>query len=113
MSSDQVLFPDYPQLLAEVKELIRQSQYQVLKAVNTHLIHLYWQVGARIVERQQAEGWGKGVAEQLAKDIRTEFPGTAGFSARNIWNMRSFYLTYQGPGNFCNQWLQKLPGPTT
>ncbi len=96
MSPNHEVFADYPQLLAEVKELIRQSQYQALKAVNTHLIQLYWQVGARIVERQQAEGWGKGVVEQLAEDIRNEFPGTAGFSARNIWNMRSFYLTYQG-----------------
>ena len=30
------------------------------------------------------------------RDLRAEFPGVSGFSARNIWNMRNFYLTYAG-----------------
>ena len=34
------------------------------------------------------------MVEQLAKDLQQEFPGISGFSARNIWNMRSFYLEY-------------------
>jgi hypothetical protein len=32
--------------------------------------------------------------EQLSKDLRTEFPGVRGFSARNIWNMKRFYEFY-------------------
>jgi predicted nuclease of restriction endonuclease-like (RecB) superfamily len=32
--------------------------------------------------------------EQLAKDLQQEFSGISGFSVRNIWNMRSFYLSY-------------------
>jgi len=38
---------------------------------------------------------GKSVVEQLAKDLYVEFPGMQGFSSRNIWRMRSFYLTYE------------------
>ncbi|NEO78315.1 PDDEXK nuclease domain-containing protein [Moorena sp. SIO4G3] len=84
----------YRQLLVEVKERIREAQYQSLKAVNKELITLYWDIGRLIVTRQQGETWGKSVVEQLAKDLQAEFPGISGFSVRNIWNMRNLYLTY-------------------
>lgn len=32
--------------------------------------------------------------EQLSKDLQTEFPGIRGFSARNIWRMKTFYEFY-------------------
>jgi predicted nuclease of restriction endonuclease-like (RecB) superfamily len=49
-----------------------------------------------IVERQDAEGWGKAVVEQLAADLRTEFPGVGGFSASNLWRMKAFFEAYTG-----------------
>jgi predicted nuclease of restriction endonuclease-like (RecB) superfamily len=85
---------DYRNLLLEVKQRIRCAQYAALRAVNKELITLYWDIGQLIVTRQQGETWGKSVVEQLAKDLQAEFPGISGFSARNIWRMREFYLTY-------------------
>ena len=58
------------------------------------MINLYWDIGQMIFIKQQNYNWGKSVVEQLSKDLQTEFPGISGFSARNIWNMRSFYVTY-------------------
>ncbi|NEQ11596.1 MAG: DUF1016 domain-containing protein [Moorea sp. SIO4E2] len=84
----------YRQLLVEVKQRIREAQYQSLKAVNKELITLYWDIGRLIVTRQQGETWGKSVVEQLGKDLQAEFPGISGFSVRNIWRMREFYLSY-------------------
>jgi predicted nuclease of restriction endonuclease-like (RecB) superfamily len=87
--------PDnYIHLLMEVKQRIRSAQYEALKAVNRELINLYWDIGQMIFIKQQNSNWGKSVVEQLSKDLQTEFPGISGFSARNIWNMRSFYVTY-------------------
>ncbi|MHB9027102.1 MAG: PDDEXK nuclease domain-containing protein [Armatimonadota bacterium] len=57
-------------------------------------VTLYWDIGRLIVERQHGDSWGKSVVETLARDLQTEFPGMGGFSARNIWRMRDFYLTY-------------------
>jgi predicted nuclease of restriction endonuclease-like (RecB) superfamily len=37
----------------------------------------------------------KGIVEQLSKDLQRDFPGTEGFSARNLWNIRLFYDTYR------------------
>jgi predicted nuclease of restriction endonuclease-like (RecB) superfamily len=86
---------DYKNLLIEVKQHIHSAQYEALKAVNKHLIALYWDIGKTIVTRQEGATWGKSVVEQLAKDLQAEFPGISGFSARNIWRMRDFYLTYE------------------
>jgi hypothetical protein len=43
-----------------------------------------------ILARQQDEKWGKSVVEELAKDLRDEFPGLSGYSARSLWYMRNF-----------------------
>ena len=87
---------DYRSLLVAVKHRIRAAQYEALKAVNRELMALYWDIGELIVTRQESAGWGKSVVEQLAQDLQVEFHGIAGFSARNIWRMRDFYLTYHG-----------------
>lgn len=85
---------DYTVLLNDIKQRVRSAQYEALKAVNRELISLYWDIGQIIVERQKNETWGKSVVEQLAKDLQAEFPGIHGFSKRNIWNMRNFFMNY-------------------
>ncbi|RLC25840.1 MAG: DUF1016 domain-containing protein [Deltaproteobacteria bacterium] len=87
---------DYPHLLSEIKERIRSAQYDALKAVNKKLVGLYWDIGRMIVERQDVEGWGKAVVEQLAADLRAEFPGVGGYSASNLWRMKAFFEAYTG-----------------
>jgi predicted nuclease of restriction endonuclease-like (RecB) superfamily len=89
---DQKPFFDF---VTEVKEKIRQAQYEALKAVNRELISLYWDLGALIVKKQQSSGWGKSVVEQLAKELEKEFEGAKGFSAANLWRMRNFFVTYE------------------
>ena len=89
-----ILPSDYYVLLGEIKERIRAAQYKALRAVNKELIAMYWDIGRSILSRQQKGSWGKSVVEHLAKDLQTEFPGIQGFSVRNIWNMRNFYVSY-------------------
>jgi len=96
---------DYAQLLAEVKERVRSAQYAALKAVNTELVGLYWDLGRMIVERQEQAGWGKSVVERLSQDLRREFPGVGGFSVQNLWYMRQFHMEYRG-----DERLQPLVG---
>lgn len=96
---------DYPGLLAEIKERIRSAQYEAFKAVNKELVGLYWDIGRMIVERQDAEGWGKSVVVRLSADLRQDFPGVGGFSVQNLWYMRQFYSEYHG-----DERLQPLVG---
>ena len=62
--------------------------------VNTELIQLYWEIGEEIDIKQREQGWGKSVVEILAKELQKEFPGVQGFSARNLWLMRRFFIEY-------------------
>jgi predicted nuclease of restriction endonuclease-like (RecB) superfamily len=85
---------NYNEFFCEIKERIRLAQYDALKAVNKELIALYWDIGKMIIERQNKYGWGKAVVETLASDLQAEFPGMQGYSTRNIWYMRTFYMLY-------------------
>lgn len=89
------LLADYAPLLSALKARVRAAQYAALKAVNTELVGLYWDMGRMLVERQLDAAHGTALAEQLAKDLQAEFPGIAGFSRRNIFYMREFYLLYR------------------
>ncbi|MDR2572220.1 MAG: PDDEXK nuclease domain-containing protein [Oscillospiraceae bacterium] len=83
----------YGEFIKEIKELIYRHQYEAMKQVNKELIELYWEIGEEIFHRQQ-QGWGKSVVEILSKELQKEFPGVQGFSARNLWLMRRFYVEY-------------------
>lgn len=82
--------------MSPIKERVRSAQYAALKAVNTELVGLYWDIGRMIAERQEKAGWGRSVVDNLSADLRQEFPGVAGFSVQNLWYMRQFYLEYSG-----------------
>jgi len=84
----------YHALLIEIKERIRAAQYAALRAVNLELLSLYWDIGRLIDQRQQGETWGRAVVENLARDLRAEFPGVSGFSAANLWRIKQFYEAY-------------------
>ncbi|KAF3888612.1 MULTISPECIES: PDDEXK nuclease domain-containing protein [Nostocales] len=85
---------NYGEALKSIKARIHSTQIQAAVAVNKELIALYWDIGQEIISRQESEGWGTAVIERLAKDLQKSFPGVKGFSARNIWRIRAFYLAY-------------------
>ena len=86
------------QFIAEVKDKVRQAQYEALKAVNVQLINLYWDLGKAISEKQ-AMGWGKAIVPTLSQELQKEFPKMSGFSSTNLWYMVQFYNEYQGDTN--------------
>jgi len=86
---------EYARLLAEVKERVRAAQYAAFRAVNKELVALYWDIGRMISERQIAGVHGDAVVEHLASDLWMEFPAVSGFSRRNVFYIREFYLAYR------------------
>jgi predicted nuclease of restriction endonuclease-like (RecB) superfamily len=75
---------EYNDFLKSLKERIRTAQVRAALAVNRELVLLYWQIGQDILIRQQQQGWGTKVIDQLAKDLKHEFPDMKGFSSRNL-----------------------------
>jgi len=78
-----------------VRSKVQVTRIQVARTANRQLIVFYRWLGEQIVTRQAQYGWGRSVVEQLAKDLRQHYPNTQGFSARNLWQTRQFYLEYK------------------
>lgn len=85
---------DYEAFLGRLKVRIRSAQIKASLSLNYELIHLYWDIGREVVEQQEKRGWGASVIEHLANDLQNAFPEIKGFSTRNVWRMRAFYLAY-------------------
>lgn len=100
----ETLPKSYAVLLDNLKNQVRAAQAKAGFSVNRELIRLYWTIGQSIVERQKLKGWGKSVVEHLAKDLHRAFPKMSGFSPRNVWRMRSFFIAY-------TEQVKKLPRP--
>lgn len=83
--------------------IIEQAKMRAIKAVNTEMIEMYWQIGRYISEKAEQEGWGKGVVQDFAQFLKQTYPTASGFSAQNIWRMKQFYETYK-----CNEKLSPL-----
>ncbi|MBK6627987.1 MAG: DUF1016 family protein [Flavobacteriales bacterium] len=84
----------YRDLLRALQERIDSAKLNAARAVNHELVLLYWDLGRSILEKQRSEGWGESVVERLSRDLRKRYPGTTGFSPRNLWDMRRFHETW-------------------
>jgi predicted nuclease of restriction endonuclease-like (RecB) superfamily len=85
---------DYRQFIEELKDRVVSARISAARAITHEAILLYWDIGQRIVEKQQVLGWGDSVVEMVAADLRKAFPGSTSFSADNVWRMRQFFLAY-------------------
>ena len=99
----------YAQLLEQVKARVRTAQVRAARAANTEVVALYHAIGADILARQDAAGWGAGVIDQLAGDLRAAFPGQRGWSRRNLQYMRALAAAFPDVGQFVQQPVAHLP----
>jgi len=79
----------YKQLVADITELYDCARRALVEA--------YWQIGKRIVEQeQQGETnaiYGDHLLARLSEDLMDKLG--SGFSERNLYNMRQFYLAHE------------------
>ena len=78
---------EYFELLEDIKTRIKTAQYRAVLGANKELIELYWNIGKIIIDNTK---YGSKFIENLARDIKTDFPNSKGFSVRNLKYMRKF-----------------------
>jgi predicted nuclease of restriction endonuclease-like (RecB) superfamily len=88
----QSITPEYKAWLGELKLKIRSVQLKAAVAVNAALIEFYWELGKMISEKDHI--WGSKLIEQIANDLKEEFPDMKGLSRRNLFNIKKFYEFY-------------------
>lgn len=96
-SSAATAVKNYAAWIADLKKRYRATQVKAAVAVNSALIEFYWGLGKDVCERFSEEAkYGSRFFESVSRDMRKEFPGDSGFSARNIRYCRDFYTIYSG-----------------
>lgn len=88
---------DYGRLVSAISALLEQARRTVVRSVNAVLTATYWQIGRRIVEHEQGGRWradyGEALLARLSNDLTARYG--RGFSARNLRQMRAFYVGWE------------------
>lgn len=88
-------------LFGRVVSILEQAQSNVVRAVNTNMVHAYWLIGREIVRELQGgeerAEYGKQVMSGLSKQLTERFG--QGFSVPNLQNFRKFFLAYSARTN--------------
>ncbi|SDG01633.1 Predicted nuclease of restriction endonuclease-like (RecB) superfamily, DUF1016 family [Chitinophaga filiformis] len=83
-------------LINEIKVLISQSREQAVRAVDHARVLMYWNIGKRIFEEEQAgkerAEYGSYLLKSLSEALQPEFG--SGFSVRQLERYRQFYRMY-------------------
>ena len=86
----------YEAVFGDVSKIIDAARESAARSVNAAMTAAYWLIGRRIVEYEQSgeerAEYGAALIERLAEDLTVQFG--RGFSLRNIYNMRLFYLAH-------------------
>jgi len=96
-SDKPVSIQGYDGLLSGMVSLIEEARRVSARTVNAIMTATYWEIGRRIVENEQGgkrrAGYGEALLKQLSADLASRFG--RGFAKSNLYQMRTFYLTYQ------------------
>lgn len=84
-------------LFQDIKTLLHNARSQVVRAVNTTMVHTYFEIGRLIVEHEQKGSvkaeYGAETLKNLSIELSKEFG--KGFSAQNLERMRTFYNVFK------------------
>lgn len=80
----------------QIRKVLMRARSRALTAVNSEMVICYWEIGRLIVEKEQQgeirAKYGDRLIQELSRKLSSEFG--KGFKPRNLWFMRTFFLTY-------------------
>jgi predicted nuclease of restriction endonuclease-like (RecB) superfamily len=87
---------EYAEFHAEVVGLVEAARRLAARNINAVMTAAYWEIGRRIVGREQGgearAGYGQALITRLADDLTRRFG--RGFGRANLASMRAFYLAW-------------------
>ncbi|WP_027820674.1 PDDEXK nuclease domain-containing protein [Paraburkholderia bannensis] len=88
--------PDYVELHREIASVVESARSTAARSVNALMTATYWEIGRRIVEFEQGGEVRAAYGEALIRRLGTDLSGRfgRGFGARNLAQMRAFYLAW-------------------
>jgi len=88
---------DFGALVERVVAIIEDARSRVVRTVNSEMVLSYWHIGREIVEYVQRGETRAEYGEQAIEDLSQQLLARVGrgYSTRNLWYFRDFYLTYR------------------
>ena len=83
---------DFKDIINDIKQEIKSTQYKVAVQSNISLISMYFRLGKILNDNYK---YGNKFIDEVSKDLKIEFPNSTGFSVRNLKYMKKFYLEYK------------------
>lgn len=87
----------YDALVAGISRILEAGRNQAAWTLNSIMSSVYWEIGRRIVQFEQAgkarANYGEHVIEQLSVDLRKRYG--RGFGRSSLFQIRAFYLVYR------------------
>ncbi len=94
MNTNIISTKEYREWLGKIKFMIQSARTRAAFALSGEMIRLYWDIGNELKEKVDNAKWGAKVIDQLARDIKTEFPNVDGFGRSSLYSMKKFYSFY-------------------
>jgi predicted nuclease of restriction endonuclease-like (RecB) superfamily len=107
--NEAIAISDFLEWVTGLKAKIRSARNKLAFSINSQLLELYWEIGKEMVEKQEKSGWGSGFVEQIAIELKHEFPEIKGFSRRNIYAILQWYKFYSEKYQFVPQGVAQIP----
>jgi predicted nuclease of restriction endonuclease-like (RecB) superfamily len=85
---------EYLKIIDDIRVKIKAAQHKAVLAANSELVTLYWNIGT-VINKHAV--WGNKFIENIARDIKLDFPSTTGYSVRNLKYMAKFAKLFPDP----------------
>ena len=99
----------YLKWLEELKTQISQNRHRAALSVNFIAMQTYWTIGKDIVKKEKQYEWGSSFIGRLSRDLSNHFKDIKGFSRRNLYAIRQWYLFYSEISEFVPQPVAQIP----
>ena len=89
----------FDNVYSDVRKDICDTQLKIMINANNDLVNLYYRIGKIIHDNYK---WGNKFIDNLAFELKRDFPGQKGFSVRNLKYMKAFYEEYCNDNDLFN-----------
>jgi predicted nuclease of restriction endonuclease-like (RecB) superfamily len=108
-TSDLANLPAFVDWILELKKKIQIAKNKLVFSMNSQIMELYREIGKEVTEKQQIAKRGSGLIEQIALELKHEFPEIKSFSTRNLYAMAQWYKFYVAKYQFLPHGVAQIP----
>ncbi len=92
-----------------LKKKVHSARQKIAFSINSQLLELYWEIGKEVNGKINNSNWGTNIIEKISSELISEFPDIKGFSRRNIYAIRQWYMFYSQKYEFVPQSVAQIP----